>query len=396
MQVQEIIARLCSDRRRVIVPPDIPRPKGLDFIVIKDLTGEDRNYYSFIKDLERDRAVRDGVSTEEEIMQHARKAGYWSQADDDVIERAEELIASLKEEKERYVKFKSRQNIIDWQIKDAEAKLAHSQTKLGVLKSNSAEYLAHEIACLHLVRRTAMGPNESNLFSSEEEVVEMKARHPEFVFFLVKEIMTEGVIEATDLRKVARSNEWRLTWSLSRENLPVVFNRQISDFCINHKVLIYWSRLYDLAFESHEPPDASIIEDDELFDEWLKSRDNESTKSKMRDAAAGHQERGAVLDGYYSEECTCGAKEQNRDKKLGEKVQHALDCPWGTWVEYTSQQKEKQSQLVYGRNSKGIRHIINKTQERVDEVGLAEEQNLYDKKTRSVLGMPTKVVGKNK
>lgn len=392
MSVQEKINRLLWDRRVVTFPVDMEVPEGLDYVLLKDLTLHDRNFYITVRDIEELKARREGVPSEGDLMVIARQSGYWGQVEDDIETKADEHIAFLEADFEAKKKFKSRQNIIKLQLEDAHAKKRYVARKRSELKLNSAEYLAHEIAAFRLLCRVALRPDDTLLFPTEEAFVAYKTSHFQWVYYLLNEVMSEGMWEIPTIRQIARSIEWRMFWTLSRENLPSLFGRSVGDITFNQRLLVYWSRVYDSAFETPEPPEKDVIEDDDLFDQWLANRDLARKEEKTSDKNKKHAEQGQVLDGEHIDTCTCGAKVQNKGKYLGEKVPHAMTCPYGTWHRYTPEEREKKAQAIYGRNSKSIRDIMNREQDTVLQKGLVQEQDLRTKQTRQKLGMKTNVI----
>ncbi len=392
MTVQDKINRLLWDRRIVTFPNDMDVPHGLDYVIIRDITLNDRNYYLTIRDIEEHKARLEGVPSEGELMIAAKAAGYWGQIEDDIEAKADDHIAFLEAEFEAKKKFKSRQNIIKLQIDDAHAKKQWVQRKRNEFKLNSAEYLAHEIAAFKLLCRVVLQPDETPLFPTEQSFMACKRDHFQFVYFLLSEVMSEGSWDIPLIRQIARSVEWRMFWTLSRENLPALFDRPIGDITFNQRLLIYWSRVYDSAFETPEPPEKDIIEDDDLFDQWLTNRDLNRKDDKSEDKTKKHAEQGQMLDGEYIDTCTCGAKAQNKGKYLGEKVLHANTCLYGTWHKFTPEEREIKARSIYSRNQKGVRELINREQDTVLKKGTIEEQHLRNRNTRQRLGMKTNVI----
>jgi hypothetical protein len=389
--VQDKINRLLWNRRVVILPSDIDKPKDLDYIVIHDLSLEDRNYYLLIRELEEHKARLADVPTEQQIMESARAGGYWGTVEDEIEAKADQHIAFLEAEFEAKKKFKSRQNIIKLQIEDSLAKKAWVARKRNEFKLSSAEYLAHEIASFELLRRVSFRMDSSPLFPDDTSFLLFKKEYLSLLYFLVQSVMNEGALELSDIRQIARSTEWRLIWVLSRENLPTIFNRSIGDFNINHKMVIYWSRIYDSAFESTEPPEMEIVNNDEEFDRWLANRDLDRKEEKS-DKQSDAQEQWHVLDGEHVDFCSCGAKEQNKKLYLGEKVPHANDCLFGTWHQYTAEERREKAAAIYSRNSGNMRKFINNEQDKIEKHGSLEEQHLRGKKTRQMLGMKTNII----
>jgi hypothetical protein len=391
MSVQDSINKLLWNQRFVLIPPEIQRPEDLDYVIIKDLTLEDRNHYMFVRDSEELLArQRDGVPTEGELIEQARQADYWTPEDDIILEEASNHIAYLESEIDAKKKFPSRIKILRKQIEEAREQQTKAERKKHELYAVSAECYAHEIAAYEMVIRCVCRPDGTLLISDDALFLLFKQRYTDFMLFLVQEVMSEGVMSNTDAREIARSPEWRLVWTLVRENLGSIFNRPVGDLTLNHKIVVYWSRVYDSALESTEPPDQDIIEDDDKFDQWLANRDLGvlDRKSGLND----HQEQMMVLDGEYIERCTCGAKEANKNTKgLGEKQSHALDCPYGTWHRYSPEEKEQLASQVYSRNRGAVRQMLDDEQEVILKKGVIEDQHLRNQKTRQIYGMPTKV-----
>ena len=177
MSIQENINRLLWDRRLILLPEQMEVPAELEYVVLKDLTLDDRNYYLFVRDLEEHKARADGVSTEGEIMRNARESGYWTNDDEDVAQRADDHIAFLEGEFQAKAKFKSRQNIIKLQIDDARAKKEYVEQKRNGLKQQTAEYLAHEIASFMLLRRVAYRQDGTLLITDDASYLDFKENY---------------------------------------------------------------------------------------------------------------------------------------------------------------------------------------------------------------------------
>ena len=379
------------NRRIITIPGTIEKPDNLDHVILYDPNLDDRNMYLLICDIEEKRARDSGVSTEAELLQNARFGGYWGSIEEDIEAKAEGHLVFLQSEFEAKKKFRSRQNIIQLQIDDTIAKQTWVKHKRAEFRLFSAEYIAHEIAAFFMLRRLLRNMDNKLILADDDTFLYFKNNYHDFLYFCVQDMMQEGGINTQEIREIARSVEWRLIWTLSRENLSSIFNRPIGDLSLKHRLLIYWSRIYDSALESHEPPDMETINNDERFNDWLAHRDVGANK-KTDDS--GHKEQGQVVDGHYIENCTCGAKSQNQKRGLGEKLPHDNICLYGTWHQYTAEEKLSASQRIYGRNNANVRKFIDKEQENVSKKGLIEEQHLRGKKSRELLGFDSKVIRK--
>lgn len=391
MSVQEKIQQLLWDKRYLAIPSDIA-PPSLEYILIRDMKVEDRNLHTFVRKRELEIARQQGVLTEAELMLEAKKVGLWTESDDLVLSKADDHIEFLKSELARQ-KFLARKKSLQADIDKTLEKKHSTLSKKNEYFVNSADYYASEAAATALLRRVVLNLDGSQLFPTDESLLLFKRDYYPFIIFLTNAVLSEGVWEIDEIREVARSPEWRLTWSLQRENLPGIFDRSVGDLTLNQKLVIYWSRVYDSALESSEAPPIDIINDDDKFDEWLANRelsskeDSESKKLGRND----HQEKMQSLDGEYSEACNCGVKTKNIGKGLGERIPHARTCTYGIFRRYTREEKSQVASQVYSRNSDRVRNLIDQEQQAVIERGELQEQHLRGQKSRHILGMKTDV-----
>lgn len=380
------------DRRYITITKDVPAPEGVDAVIMCDPVVEDWNFFLYIRRLEEGKSIEAKVPTEREVFKTAREADYWTQEDDRVQKEADEHIKFLESEIANQ-KFSSRRKRIEKQLEETKKLRSVVLTKSNYLKTQTSEYLAHEVAVFSLLMRIVKNIDGTPFWPDEEKFLHHTRKYPELIAFLSYHLLTEGAWDTIEIREIARHPEWRLVWSLSKENLSTLFNRPIGDLNMNQKLLTYWSRVYDIGFEDPDRPSDDIIEDDERYDEWLSNRDLERKEGKidgMKKSGSHHHEQGAVMDGEFIESCTCGVGPQ-KNVGLGLKQQHIGDCLFGSFRYYTPQEKEEISQQVYGRNSKNVRAHINKEHDAVGKHGSIEEQDLRNKKSRILLGSQSKV-----
>lgn len=391
MTVQENLHKILWNKRYVSVPEEF-QPPGIDYIIINDMTVEDRNIYSFIKKRELETARKQGVLTEIELLEEAKVADFWTPEDEFVFTKADDHIEFLRAEHDKQ-KLLSRKKSIQKDIDAALEKKRNVQSKKNDFFIYSADYYAAEAAAATLIRRVTCNLDGTLLWPTDDIFLHFKRYFPAFIMFVTNEVLSEGGLPIDEIREVARNPEWRLTWTLQRENLLGIFSRPIGDLTLNQKLLIYWSRVYDSAFESAEPPKADVVNDDEKFDEWLASRelnDKERLENKNTNTK-DHQEKMQMLDGEYSDVCNCGAKAKNVGKGLGERIMHPRTCPWGTFRYYSQAEREEKARKTYSRNSDRVRNIMDQEQQVITQKGLIEEQHLRGKKTRHIFGMKTDV-----
>jgi hypothetical protein len=396
MDIQNRLHKIMWDRRYVFIPKEIECPKGLDSIILRDAKLVDRNYYLFVREREEFVGRQEEVPTEGDIFASARQGGYWTEQDDLVLKEADSHIEYLKTEASRKG-FAARKRQIEAQIEATKEEKAMVLEKERELKFQTIEYHSHAAAATALLYRLVDDVNGNPLWSSENDFVEFRDRYPALIMFLLHEMLSEGMLEIKEIRELARSPEWRLLWTLNRENLSSLFGRPVSDINLNQKLLIYWSRVYDSALEGVKPPDQETVEDDDKFDKWLANRDLEKDEEvlaeKRPNSALHHQEQYVVLDGTYVESCSCGVGTQ-KGVPHGLRKPHDNSCLYGTWRDYSQQEKDEIAAGMYSRNNTHMRRYMDKEQSRVQRRGVVKEQDLRDKTSRKILGANTNVIQK--
>lgn len=93
-------------------------------------------------------------------------------------------------------------------------------------------------------------------------------------------------IEDSVLRQLARSHPWRLYWVVAKDTGSDLFGKSISELTSLQYSLLFWTKLYDFAYENTNRPSNEVIEDDEKFDEWYKEEakrlNNEQPKTNAK------------------------------------------------------------------------------------------------------------------
>jgi hypothetical protein len=393
--VQETIDSLLWDRRYVQVPDNIETPSS-QVVIVRDQSMVDRNQYTHEKTYFERRAHKEGVPTEEEIIASAIEGGFWSQEQDQRFKEIDNHISFLQGERDRHT-LKSKKRRIQKQIDETKKQRDQMAEFRSSLMSQTAEYFAHEASMLNAIRRLVVDENEKPLWATEQDFLDDKTNNPALLAFLASEIISHGVLETTQYRRIARAMEWRILWISQKDNLYGLFGRPVCDLSMRQTLLLYWSRVYDQVFEDPDRPDQDIIEDDDRLDDWLsnKSIQREELRNKGvpstngPKAADDHHERIQVLDGYHEKKCICGALKKK--KGLGEAHLHDPSCQYGVWIQYTEEEKREIADNFYGRNTKAIRTVINREMEVVADRQQIDEQDLRGKRTRMILGSETKV-----
>lgn len=95
---------------------------------------------------------------------------------------------------------------------------------------------------------------------------------------------SESQIFDGQIRAIARSDQWRSVWNC-KNVCGDIFGRPAADLTEEQRTLVSWSQLYDSIAEHPNPPDDSIIADDDAFDGWMIIQRKERERQR-REATA--------------------------------------------------------------------------------------------------------------
>jgi len=105
-------------------------------------------------------------------------------------------------------------------------------------------------------------------------------------------VFLQGV-DTKDIRGISKMAEWRARWVSSKKTGNPVFPGDSGLWDCNKLSLAYWSAVLDSVYEDPDCPDDSTIEDDELFDAWLDSRNRKREQEQKKAKFAGLRDRGS-------------------------------------------------------------------------------------------------------
>lgn len=382
LSIDDQISLLLWDRRIVNISDKI--------FYIHNISLPLRNKAISLKDRVYKQAIKEGVSSDEELVKDAISAGILTPEYEKELADINVQVKDLTDnglKNKSIVKRKKAQSELK-RLQAALHKINDSRNKLYV---NSADYLANEAYIYCLMHECVFDENDCKLWKDETDLYNMRRDDPKLFSELINEFVSGNISDTKTIRQIARSYEWRLQWNLCKEDLSQIFCCPVSSFNLNQKALIYWSRVYDSVYEDANKPSEDVIQDDDLLDDWLLERHNSDPKAQHKQK--NDQEQMIVLDGYYSETCVCGVASM-KIKGHGERPKHTNNCAYGTWVKYTQEEKDRMAESFYGKNASNVRAILNNEHDIVAQKGVIEEQHLRKGKTRHLLGMEQKQVKK--
>jgi hypothetical protein len=92
---------------------------------------------------------------------------------------------------------------------------------------------------------------------------------PDAVLDDVIEYLVRTRLSEAQLREIARKDPWHSMWASRKFVGMGLFDVPSVDLTDDQRYLMMWSSIYDSVRESHEAPNDSVLEDDDMLDGWL-------------------------------------------------------------------------------------------------------------------------------
>ncbi len=244
------------------------------------------------------------------------KDGKWSetlQKEYDTIEKDIEILNKQLPD----IQFnRSQQRAIKATIDKGKTKLRELYGIKNQLITSTAEYIANYNKRKFLISKIAK--------LDHPELLDM----PVFKDTLIVYYFEESSIPESQLREIARSDPWRLYWTTSKDTGTPLFPHSAIEITDLQYMLVFWTRMYDYAYNSTKRPPGDVIEDDVRFDAWYQSEvkriDAELKQQALDDVAGGHGHSEVFLPAdaegakevYELNDPMSRAKVQNRQKTI--------------------------------------------------------------------------------
>lgn len=404
--------------RRIIEVPNIEGEKVT--YVIRPLTLEEKNMGNYIYRSRTDKMG--GLLKRDDLKKQAIQNGLWKTAyDDDIKSLRSELQIQTKAHKHEMdtkmldSKGKPKRKNPTGKLVKLDKMIAQITKTIIKLEADytqfielpSVEYQAECERGNYFLRCVTLSfPDMDQIWSSMDDLKE--ETDTRLVANLMRAYYDESIADEAAIRRVARSGFWRCKWMGSKENRGVktLFDREMYDLTLDQFRLVYWSQVYDSAYESMESPSDAVLEDDKLFDRWLEEQHQKreqgrkksafdqkvSAMNKMGDA---HEVSLSVM-GEYSEDCTCGIKEEAEARGPDKRGNiHDPSCSYGVYLYYDKTKRSERVEDVQSTNPESVRKLLANEQKRLAKIGTGgvEDQALRGDKARHTLGMETKYFG---
>lgn len=240
-------------------------------VIFHDPDLDIRNESNYIYKIYYDQLKEDNHLTLEESYEILKKDGRWSDAMSQENVKLEEDIKYLSQELNKNAFRKVAQRALKESIDKKRERLNELWHIKNQLLTSTIEYLANLKKQKFIISKT--------LYFSEED--DKRLLQNQNFLNIAAIVYNNSAIQESVIRILARSDPWRLQWSLSKDTGTPLFPCAINITDLQYS-LVLWSKIYDFAYESSNKPSDSVIEEDSLFDGWyqneIKVRQSESNK----------------------------------------------------------------------------------------------------------------------
>lgn len=381
--------------------------------VLRPLTLEERNMGNYVYKQAIKHATKQGLSTRRQLTKNAIDGDLWKASYEKDAKLLREELGKVTNELNKLEEANKKRRSPTTQLTKMRKRFVYVQDTLTQIDENYIRYI--EMPSIEYIAECERGnyflhcsahsfPDMKQVWPTLHNLEEETNTH--LVGLLLRAYYNEVIADEATIRRVARAGIWRCKWMGAKKNRGVktLFNREMYDLTSDQFRLMYWSQIYDSAYESMEPPSDSVIDDDKLFDRWLdeqhQKRKQEQKKSafnkKVSHLTKDGDEVGFNVQGEFCEECSCGIKEQ-AEARGSDKRGHIHDpsCSYGVYLYYNKKRKMERVEEVQSANPENIRRVLAGEQKRLAQIGVdgVEEQHLRGDKTRSALGLSTTTHG---
>lgn len=257
-------------------------------VVFSDPSLELCSEADFIHTREYNAAVAEGMITLSESFGILIENGDWTRHMESELSSSEaklvNMLASLNNV--GFYKTKEEQIVNDYKV--LQDRVLELKSKKYSMWSYTAESFAEGERRKHIIKEITKGDFPPELINSSKFLRDLAVLYFE-----------AGYLGQETIRQLARSYPWRLFWVASKETGTPLFSRPTTEVTPQQYDLLYWSMVYDSAFESTEAPASYVIDNDVLFDAWLKKRSDEREKRENKGVVKDNAGGGNVKLGQH-------------------------------------------------------------------------------------------------
>ena len=251
-------------------------------ILFKQPTALTRIKARQIYESEYNQALEEGLISNEEMQRIIKERNLINKEDKRKLSSLESQLEAQKILLGKTTKVRARQDRIKEVIRRLEDEIRIIKNKERSKFSMTAETKAEESKILYLCWCCCYDYNDElywntyESFLNESDFVFRQKTISEFILFY-------SGIPTSYIRKIARSNLWRIKYITSLKTSETLFGVPTSEYSNDMMNLAYWSHFYQNVYDMmpEDQPSEFIIDDDEALDAYLKDYYEEKGRESM-------------------------------------------------------------------------------------------------------------------
>lgn len=221
-----------------------------------------------------DKLSYDQLLSEEDAKEYLQNMGIWTKQDEENYENSEKLLEDLKIKLYKHLFNHKAQKTLRGQISGVKRALFQGLMKSLTIAQMTLEWhrtnIKNQFLTAICIRNSKDEPayNEGDFWDKDGYIMQKGINAKE-----------ADLINASQMREIARTEPWRSYWSVGQEN---VFGVSASHLGDRQKQIIMYAKMYDNAYQNPECPPDEVIEDDDMFDGWMLSEKKDREKDKKK------------------------------------------------------------------------------------------------------------------
>ena len=228
-------------------------------------------------------AVSDNFQTEEQMLKIIQDRGIWTEKDDKIVQAIQFQIDKIKEKMslsdiDPHVKLH-----YEGKAKKLEEELFQAEYKKEVMLVNTAERKARQEKYEYLVWACSYDPlTDERLW--DNYLTYCRVRDLELKNLLLGEFLKYlGGRRTEEIRYIARSNLWRISYVIAQKTNTPLFPNAVIDLTPDQTNLAWWAGYYDGIYQMmpEDQPDDATIEDDEALDNYMEELHKERSRERQ-------------------------------------------------------------------------------------------------------------------
>jgi hypothetical protein len=228
-------------------------------------------------------AIKDKHMTEEQMLQIIHERKIWTEADDEVVQDLKDKITKWRDKLKNPDLTEKMRSTVHEAINGFEEKIFEAEYKKEFMLSKSADRIGRQEKFEYLAWSSSYDPETGervwNNYLTYCRLMDAKLKNNllnEFIKYL-------GGRKTEEIRYIARSNLWRISYVIAQKTNTPLFPRAVIDLTPDQTNLAWWAGYYESIWQMmpEDVPDDAVIQNDEALDKYMEELHKERSKERQ-------------------------------------------------------------------------------------------------------------------